>query len=219
MNQKSNIAVILIILISGFLNECKAQNYVGSNGFGKLSILKNKTFVFYYWDCAIDSGTYTINGDTLRLYSAVPPVRIKKVNEFKPYSYYFNFVSSLNIYNSDCLLNQFKSNIDTVSMEVSISDVHFKKGNLIEFSFLGIPRNIIWQEQELYIKSCYFELDLRHGKRVYFNDYPLLIRGATLLPFDESMNVNFKLVNGFEFLPMLKGKSFKTRLSGYGEIH
>ncbi len=221
MTRKNNIRLLVLFHLVFCFNACSQEYYSVSN-FGKLKLYsEDSLFSFHYWNCGIDSGTYSVKNDTVFLNSIIPVVTILKINEYQENNYYFDFVSWIEIYDSGgCLIRKATSKIDTINNEVKINNIEFKKGYVLNFSIFGMPRKLIWHTDT--INSCYFEMDQRHGRRIYFDNYPLLMQDNYLLPFDEEANEYFRTINGFEFLPMKKGnknKKYKTYLSGFGEIH
>lgn len=74
-----NKIVIFLFLIG---NSLLAQNYIGADSIGLLSLKKNHIFYlnYLYHDlgCKIDSGIYYKNGNEIVLNSIILPVTIKK---------------------------------------------------------------------------------------------------------------------------------------------
>lgn len=208
-----NKLVLAILLLHFQFSE--AQNYVGVNGYGNLRLNKNNTYIFEYWDCGQDSGNYVLNGDTLILSSNIKQLEIKERNVFDENFFFFNFLSSMKIYSSNCITLEKNGLIDSLSQLMYVSNIDLKKGDLIEFSLFGAPRKYFWQEDN--IKSCLIELDLRLHRKIYFDKYPLLMCKNYLLPFVEKDNNTFRQINDFEFLSMKKTnkKSYKHRKSGF----
>lgn len=217
---KNNVSLLLLFYII-FCLDVYSQEYYSVNNFGKLTLNFDSSFCIHYWDCCIDSGVYKIKGDTVFLNSTIPVSKISRINKYQERIYYFNFVSWVEIFDlNGCLKEKLISIVDTIRKEIKINGVKFEKGQLLNFSILGMPRKMIWNTDTIH--SCYIEIDQRIGRRIYFENYPLLMRDKYLLPFDEDANEYFRKINGFEFLPMIKGtkkQKYKTYLSGSGEIH
>lgn len=220
-----------IILISSVYTVC-SQNYYCVNGYGKIFFLKNGTFYFDYFDVGNDTGTYVIKGDTILLNSSTQPVEFFTCNieKLQDTSYLLDVRlrkyakkgfrlenGKFNYYDGELL----KDTIVKIDSEdkIYVRNMSLFEGSLITFDLFGGYRHVILKDT---LFTGYFKIDVNLRKKVYFENYPLLIRDGYLLPFNEEANEYFKKINGFEFLPMKKGKKnqkYKTYLSGFGEIN
>jgi len=218
--RKNNISFLFLFCLMFCISAC-SQEYYSVNNFGKLTLHNDSSFCFHYWDCGVDSGFYKIKEDTFFFTSNIPAVKFMRINDYKESNYHFNFVSWVEIFDSNgCFKKKKLSKIDTLKNDVKIDSIEFEKGQVLNFSIFGMSRKLLWNTDTIH--SCYFEIDLRYGRRIYFENYPLLIRDDYLLPFDEEANEYFRKINGFEFLPMKKGKKnqkYKTYMSGFGPIY
>lgn len=224
--------LLSIIFFSVFLTSY-SQEYYCVNGYGKISLLNDGEFYFDYFDVGNDTGSYIIKGDTLFLTSSIQPVEF-----FACDNKYFTDTSSLldigvKVYAKNGfvlkdnkfilhhgeLLKDINLKIDT-SAKIFVEKMLFSEGQLISFDFFGGYRFLVPEDTVL---TGYFYIDVyAEGRRVYFRNYPLLIIDDFLLPFERNANEYFRKINGFEFLPMKKGKEnqkYKTYMSGFGSVY
>lgn len=219
MKNKTIIVVILVI----FIGKVYSQDFYGINGFGKLTLQEDYVFYFHYFDCGIDSGLYNIKGDTLFLNSFYKPVQISQINKFDEGTFYFNtncsYAISCEEEDGSCC-DTFPVQTWNIAASVFRMDsTFFNKDDMVDFWGLSrLYRRIIWPSDT--IKSAYIQVDTAFGRRVYFENYPLLIRDGYLLPFKS--NNYFRRINKFIFLPMKRGKKdlkYEVYLSGFGKIY
>jgi hypothetical protein len=197
---------------------CSQSYYYGINSYGKLTLSNNNKYYLDYFDNDQDTGSYSIIGDTLFLKTNSVPVKFSKIHPdslIQPNG----FDIPIKVYQSGCLILDTVATFDTLQDCVFI-DLALQEGYLLSFQFLHCIYSIVLDND---ISGKYwFKLDMDFKRKLYFSNYPLLIRDRYLLPFDREANEYYKRINSFEFLPMKKGTKntkYKTYLSGFGKIH
>lgn len=183
----------------------------------KLS-LKNGVYKLNYFDVGEDSGTYKESNDTIYLTSANQPVTILPCES--ECDFRAGFELPLQVYNSNgCLLEEMNVKLDTNTGLIPLTDIHFLPDQIIVIQVINLYR-IIWPKNS--IKKCYLKLDIKIDRSVYFNSFPLCKKNSFLTPCSYNKNKVFKLINGFDFTPLKKGRKgqkYYLHLSGHGTIH
>ncbi len=200
-------------------SELFSQEFIGQDGFSKLTLKKDFTFHFHYWDCGIDSGIYYKKGDTIILISEIKPIRVKQINcNTSDNIIYFDYVTDIIIYDSNGVyVNTIFPLLDTISDSVYLKNIKFDKGQIISFNFGTEQRKVIWNIDTFKCMTIY--LDGRQGRRIYFDNYLFLSKGNKLKPL--ASNKIFHKINGFDVVTMRKSRKtkYKVHLSGFGPIH
>lgn len=219
MNKKEVICVLLLII--SFLG-LKAQTYYyGIDNFGKLILHSDDTFSYKYFDCCTDSGTYIMNKDTLILNSLQQAITLSNINEYEDSVFY------INDYCSHITLTKMEDECNIINLAVKHSlkrnicdtlyNASFKRNDWVQFvNFLYPNRAILWTSDT--IRSATLNIYPKEGRRLYFDNYPMLIRDQYLMPFDLLANRHFYLHNNINLVPLEKGdenEEFLIYISGF----
>lgn len=222
MKNKMFLSVFLLFSFNYII----AQDYIGFDNFGCLRLDSNNLFSFHYFDCGIDSGRYERRGDTIILNSLIPLIQIYPTDCIGNDSILDEnliYFCPLHVYDSENeIVDTIKVWIDTLNnSKLYMNSANIKKGQLVELYLLKKEIfRIFWPSDT--IKCCNLDFNPIIRRRIFFENFPLIIKKKKLIPIDEAQNKRFYSINGFDF-PIMKfrkgKKNYKLYVSGYGPIH
>ena len=208
---------IAFIYISS-INILNAQTYYGTNKLGKLKIINDSLYsVSFYalneWTY-IDTGTYKRNDDTIWLNSIVkrPFEIVDRSTEYSPawncnrylikqYGNYQNKYRLVYEYTAPHIY------VDTIRNQLICSWVPSNESDIFV-----IYDGFIYRRVRKTGKSTqFFRIRIFDDKmeRVYFDEFPLLVKGNKLIPIDKEKNEQCWVDNGFYFPKMKRSNKEK----------
>lgn len=208
---------IYAVAIICFSNYCNAQNYYGVDGFGKLTLTKDNKYHLHYFDTGLEEGSFRIYGDTLYLKSDYLPIQLVEMpldSFYEPKGYNIPF----KVYNEDCLILDTIAIYDTIN-NMAFIDVSIEKGLVLAFEMIPFTYKIMLDTS---IKgSQWVRLAKGLNRKIFFDNFPLLIFKDCLIPIDSSKKTVFRRINNLDISPMCKGrrnKKYKVYLSGFSSL-
>jgi len=224
--MKTKIFICILICLCS-LNILDAQTYYGTNKLGRLEIINDSLYSASFYGLNeiifIDTGTYRRNGDTIWLNSIVkrPFEIVDRSNEHSPtwncnnymIKQYANFKNKYKLVQEYTAYNIY---VDTINNQLICSWMPSNGSDI-----LVIKDGFIYKRFRKTGKSTqFFTIRILDDKmdRIYFDDFPLLIKGEKLIPIDKEKNEQCWIDNGFYFPKMKKAnkeKEYNCFIIGY----
>jgi hypothetical protein len=208
---------IFVITFVIWVNFIHSQNYYGDNDFGKLEFINDTICLAYFINTSefIDNQIcyYQKSNDTIFL-----STRIKN-----PFEIIINNDEHIINCDSPILTKQYRKNnegyklvdefsggfYDVEEKQIVYNFISFDEGDIIVIKEFIFYRRLRWDKNERSRFSMIKCLDNGVDNSIYFNNFPLLMKGNKLIPIDKDENEKCWINNGFYFPVMTKSKKEK----------
>ncbi len=208
--------VILFVFVFVCSTQVHSQTYYGKNSFGRIEILKDSivtvSFAREGYEDLVDTCYYEKNGDTLFLSSKLKKRYEVEVNDEKQpvregfpvlIKYYWKTRKGYE------LVFEYLPIYDTTNDQIVFNgDFSMTDGVILIIYNETDYSRIVWEDGE----SKYFTIKKERYsglQHVFFDDFPLLVKGKRLIPIDKASNFQCWVENGFYFPTMKQSKKDK----------
>lgn len=219
MIKKVLLLLFLFVTSYGFAQDnsnAKSQIYYGENNFGKLEIVNDSICMINFAHISgapeMHSCSYKRKSDTIFLYTIKNNLKIE-INEcdkveWKGFPIIIRSYSKLK--NEYVFSGERAFIYDTLHDMITIKDFYIDKEDIIVIQFLLGYKRIIYEGNKTRCFSIHNLINFGYPSNyMYFDDFPLLIKGNRLIPIDKDKNFQCWIENGFYFPIMKKGKANK----------
>lgn len=211
-----NIMVLSVLLISNFVF---SQTYYGKNDFGKFEFINDSvcTVSFLglpFWDI-VDTCSYIKNQDTIFLSSKIQQCEIKYRSYDSPIGKGYPVL--MKIYEKRQKKYELVGEVwdlvyDTLNKRI-VWNKHWDGDALIVIRigpYYDIRTEVKRQSSTDYFDKKRIIINIDYvPTRIYFDSFPLLLKGNKLIPLDKTKNETCWIENGFYFPIMRKSEKVK----------
>lgn len=217
--KKRLIITFIFLIICLFANRIEAQTYYGNNGQGKFVILNDSIGVCYF-NAGIGVDIWLWHPDTCRIRKNFDTLFITTINNPKMVHLYpsNDNMKIEHVFHLPVItLYSYNAGFDSWKIEAlgawsdSIQRKTFVKNAFLEKGRMYVMTECWWHWYERYSFFCdssgMYDIEIDFGsKGVVLEEMPLLIKGKSLVPINDSLQIQCWAKNGFFFPLMQKRK-------------